>query len=44
MLEPGHYLQQRRYRIKARLNQGGMGTVYLATDRNLSERLVAREQ
>lgn len=41
MLEPGRYLQQGRYRIKAHLNQGGMGTVYLATDRNLSERLVA---
>jgi hypothetical protein len=33
-------LQQGRYRIKAPLTQGGMGTVYLATDRNLSERRV----
>lgn len=41
MLEIGQELQQGRYRIKARLRQGGMGTVYLATDRNLADRQVA---
>ncbi len=41
MLQAGESLQLGRYRIKGQLNQGGMSTVYLATDRNLSERAVA---
>ena len=37
----GQHLQQGRYQIQALLGQGGQGTVYLATDRNLSRRKVA---
>ncbi|MEZ4660709.1 MAG: serine/threonine-protein kinase [Caldilineaceae bacterium] len=40
-LMPGNTLHQGRYIIEGRLGQGGMGTVYLATDRNLRAMRVA---
>lgn len=40
-LEIGHTLQQGRYQIQDLLSRGGMGTVYLAADKNLPGRFVA---
>lgn len=43
-LNSGDFLNYNRYQILHVLsNQGGMGMVYLATDRNLGDRVVVKQ-